>query len=380
MPTTIWIKEAAEDRFWEAAPPVPKSPSYPCPYCEAAFGLLDLLEEHVRGNHFLDLPVLMIRGQHIATEGVIRAEVRRTDIRLINSTKVLIRQDGGGPREFTPGQFCSRFCRERHAHWLVTLINSRNQGGPQSEREYRLEFRIPASAELDEIDRRFIQYLAVDHPTHADIRLFVETCNPSPTAREYLGALTDYTLGVMIKDQVKELVAALGFDEYRAKYVGSRTVLREFARPVANAITSCVDFNLNGFTGPEAPSRLYVLTAAHKLFRALACAAQLIRQPAVGTEGLAAAICPTDTVTDALLSESVRYMRGARLGADTAERLLRLVSTKAISEFDKPKVHVLSALCYLEAGEPANAADHLRQVQFNSLFGEWARRRLEEQQ
>lgn len=380
MPTTIWIREAAEDRFWEAAPPVPKLPSFSCPYCEATFGLLDVLEIHIRRFHLLDLPAMLLHGEHMASDNVIRTEVRETDIHLVNCTQVQARKDGAELRVLTARQFCTLIADERHAHWLVTLVNSPDPHGPQSEREYRLTFRIPARAELDEIDRRFIQYLAVDNPKHADVRLFVEGCAAAPSVREYIGALADYALGVMIKEQDEELVAPLGFDEYRAKYLAARTILREFHRPVAQAVTSCIDFNLNGFTGPETPSQLYTLTAAHGLFRAVARATQPVQRPADSALGFAAPICPTDTVTDALLSTSVRYMRGARVGVDIGDRLSRLERAKAISEYDKPKIHVLCALCYLEGRRWANAADHLRQVQFDSLFGEWARRRLEEQQ
>jgi hypothetical protein len=73
-------------------------------------------------------------------------------------------------------------------------------------------------------------------------------------------------------------------------------------------------------------------------------------------------------------------MRGARLSVNIAAKLSRSSITRSISEYDLPKVHVLCALIYLKTDIFHDAQLHLRQLQFDSLFGKWARNRMEDKQ
>jgi len=380
MPTTSWIIETAEERFWEGLPPVPSPPYFPCPYCEKQFASPLEIEEHIKRSHFLDLPALLLRGDQVPGEAVIRTSVRETDVQLVNCTSCRVRIDAGETRSLSASHFRRLFAKERYAHWEIHLTNAHGSEGSRSEREYRLDFRITERRELDEADRFFIQYLAVDRPKHKDIDLFATACCTAPSARDYIGALSNYVLGVMIKEQEGDLVAPLGFDEYKSKFLEARSVLRDFDRPVAQAITSCVDFNLNGFTGEEVASRLYALRAGHGLFRAVAQASAPSPYPPDSAPRYSAAVCPVDTVTDSLLAVSERYMRGARLSVNIAAKLSRSSITRSISEYDLPKVHVLCALIYLKTDNFHDAQLHLRQLQFDSLFGKWARNRMEDKQ
>lgn len=380
MPTLIWRQESDFERFWEKVSPlpVPADQHFPCPYCQQRFRSLLELKEHVDTSHFLELPALLLRGSQAPSEVVIRRSFLEAEVQLVSCTDCHVTRNGE-PRYTSVGDFPAEFARDKCAHWSIRLVNARGSAGARAEREYRVDLRIPESSELDTVDRLFIRRLAVDRPEHRDIERFLKDCHVDPPAGDYVGALVNYVLGVMIKEQERCLIAPVGFDEYRSKLLEAESVLREFYRPVAQTITGCVEFNLNGFTDQESLPDLRALRAGFRLFHAIARATWPEPLRPESSPQCAAPVCPVDTVTSALLSFCERYMGEESLNAGDAERLERLETVRLISEYDLPKIHVLCSLVFLAVGDRGRAKRHLQQIRFDSLFGEWSRTTLEDE-
>jgi len=380
MPTTNWILEAAEDRYWEGIAPfeLEPEPEIECPFCARSFHSQSEFKTHLGLDHPLALPALLIRGKPQPSEFTIRTSLQRSHVDLCNTSVCFLRADGAKSGQLKPVELLDRICSETYGLWELGLVNKRIADEGQAESRYLVRFRVPRQEALNIVDQQFVQRLAVDKPSHLDLQQFLDACPKDPCAIEYAGALGDYVLGVMLKEQPGAVRAPIQFDEFKAKMASSMEILAQFARPVAHAVTATIDFNLNNFDSSRKPSRLYALGAGQSLFRAIIAGDSVPRVSVDAEPKYTAPICPLDTVSHQLLSVCERLTRGARIPITLADDLVCLSKEHAISEYDMSKINVLCAVICLENNDRSAATPHLRALQFHFLFGHWARAKIEE--
>ena len=84
-------------------------------------------------------------------------------------------------------------------HMAAQNYRSADQGLART--EWLLEFRLARQAELEECDRAFEEHLAVSSPTMRHVDQFLGMCPHSLGATDYAGALADYVVGLLLKEQ-----------------------------------------------------------------------------------------------------------------------------------------------------------------------------------
>jgi hypothetical protein len=378
MPTVGWIQETNIERFWENPYPPERiePPRFPCDYCSCVFPSLEDLDRHLGIEHPLSIPVLHVRAQPAASNFSIRTTFHPNDVAILNCTACEISKDGGAMVPMTQKDIASLLAAERSSRCVLTLINERSLDRATATSEFVIRFQIPSADALNAIDKEFIERFArAEHPRIADVDSFRASCPIESAAQDYASALGDYVIGLAIKERHPEGGALMEFDHYKDKFTGALAVLKEFHRPVARAVSSIVDFNLNNFTSSSAPTKLHNVGAAFLFFRAIA---QGQEPPAISARSARhTSICPVDIVTDRILDAVHRLSSPRKPHALIAAELEDLKRWQPLSEYDRTKIAVLSALTQLRLGKFAVAESHLRALRFDFLFGKWAQTKLD---
>jgi hypothetical protein len=378
MPTVGWIQETNIERYWEHPYPPERyePPAIPCGYCGRIFSSSDELGRHLGLDHPLSIPILHVRAQPAASELSIRTPVQPNDIALLNCTACVISKNGGESKPITPKRLVTFLATERSSRCTLTLVNERSLDGSQAAAQFIVRFSIPSQDALNAIDKEFIDRFAqTEHPRIADVEGFRAACPSERPAQEYASALGDYVIGLAVKERHPEGGALLEFEHYKEKFTGALGVLKQFHRPVARAVTSVIDFNLNNFAASPAPTKLHNLGAAFSFFQAIAQG-----QGPAGfsrTSSRHTSICPVDIVTHRILDAAQRLSSTRKPHALLAAELEELSRWQPLSEYDTTKIQVMSAAAHLRLGNPTAAEHHLRALRFNFLFGGWAQARLD---
>lgn len=303
MPTFGWIQEDAIERFWENPYPPDKNdpPEFPCPYCSKVFTATDALHEHLGLAHPIDLPVLRLRSREIGTELVIRTEVDLADVQLLNCTHSRFAWNHGRSAVVGVGRVPALFASQASAVLDLILSNRRKIDHNDATIEITVQFRIPKLESLNRIDGLFVTDLAVEHPSMSDIDSFRRECPSEPESTEYAGALADYAIGLAIKEGHPESGTRSSFQDYKEKFATALEILREFRRPVPNAVASVIAFNLNNFSNPPLVKGLAALGEAFSFYRDLATGHEPEIANSPETVRDVQAICPVDIVTHRIL-------------------------------------------------------------------------------
>lgn len=386
MPTIGWVYEDAVERFLEGQPrivlPAPPPPVFPCKWCQRAFSSVEELRRHFSLEHPLELPALYVRGQPLLRESTLRAPIGEGDVELFHCSRCEVQIDNSPWHQLTPSQFRAQFTHLRNATWNVRLIHERAEDASRTQEQYKIGFRIPNADDLDAIDAHFMRTLVLDELTHSDLSTFEAQLPIDAPAREYAGALGDYALGIVLKEGRSRPRAPIGFEEFAIKMRSALDIVRLFQRPIALVVSSSIRFNLNDFHdyGTATATELDV---ALRFFRHLTSDAAIggIRPWAAPRSQVRStrAVCPIDLLSHRVLSACGRLARGDGLSAAELDDLeQRTRTTTPLSEQDLAKVHVICAEGYLHLDRPSDALPHLRAIQFDPSFKDWAQRRLED--
>ena len=378
MPTVGWIQEDAIERFWENPYPPERHepPAIPCPYCQRLFPSSDDLFQHLGLDHPLDIPVLQVQSQSVQTEFAIRTPLDAADISLLNCTACEVRKDGGVARKVQPSRLAAFLAAERSSMCELRLLNERSLDHNTAAARFIARFRIPTAQALNVIDKEFVRQLAVEHPRIADVDAFRKVCPEEPEAQDYAGALGDYVIGLAIKERHPDAGVYLEFEHYKEKFTSALSILKDFRRPVARAVSAVINFNLNNFAVAPVSSRLPALSAAFAFFRTIASGQEPPPQP-YAPEPQRAPVCAVDIVTHRILDATQRLCSERKPHPLVAANLEELSRWEPLSEYDATKIHVLSAVAHARLGDSEKAGRHHRALQFNFLFGKWALARLE---
>jgi hypothetical protein len=202
---------------------------------------------------------------------------------------------------------------------------------------------------------------------------FRRSVTPESAAADYLGALADYAVGVLTKEQRHDSGAHLPFDQFTGKFQSARRCLVDFGRPVATAVVAVIDFNLNNFSRGQ-PAGFPELQNAHHFYCTLTSAGKTQRP--VRNETLATvAACPVDAVTAAIWEALKLFPEFP--GCDDPSPKLPATLELPLSEFDIAKLRALKAGAALLLSKQSFARDQLRALRHDARFGKWAESHLE---
>lgn len=379
MPTTGWILESAQDRYLEGTvwtAPV-YVPNLPCPFCDRRFPSQESLLAHLGIEHPVSIPVLMLAGNPLGREFVVRQTPEPAHFLLCNCTacRVIVL---GQSAILSPSGLPQWLCEKQPLHAEVELENTRALDQNSAVSRYRIEFRVATPDMLADCDRLFVEKLAIPNPTLGDVDGFRRAIPSAQAAKEYGGALADYVVGVLLKEQARDRGIRGRFESYKDKFMEVLGILSGFPRPLSKAVVTAIEFNLNAWDRIAPPPQMRDFVRAVGFFRNLPDSPGAVAAPDEATS-LERAICPLDVVTDRIL-HVIKWLVPpvGKAYRDHIEGLENLQSRVPIGEFDRLKLNVVGAVAGLLGRDSGLALQYLRQIQFDDRFGAWAKTKIEE--
>ena len=255
MPTTTWIQETVEDRYWESMgeqrPVIPRPPRYTCVVCGEAFDSADARSWHVSEAHPLARPTLYIDEYAAPADLVVRAPVTADLFSAESCTSVHVILDGEGMSEIDSTDLGDLIAGRRSGHLQIELENHRAADSADVRARYTIRIAIPDDSELAEVDQAFVRNLAIDRPSTRDVEAFASEIESFRSARDYAGALADYVHGVLVKEASQHGGATLPFAAFQAKFSRALVELSDHvSRPVAASVVAVARLNLNDLAAP----------------------------------------------------------------------------------------------------------------------------------
>jgi hypothetical protein len=252
--------------------------------------------------------------------------------------------------------------------------NHRSVDGGATESEWSIEFRIASKQELSQCDKAFLAILAVPHPTTANAEEFLQDAPVSRGARDYSGALADYVIGLLLKEQVNGSGIRGEMRMFRGKLSSVLETLNGYETPVAQSVSAVSGFCLNSWKTLNVPSEMSELADAVRFFRSLSTlriTENLIKQQVAGDP-----VCYVDHATRQIIDATIAYLQGA-INDSTLDPAVWEKRRSSLTEYDLVKAEVLLAAVEQRRGNRDSARNHLKRLQFDGFFGQWARQQLD---
>jgi hypothetical protein len=377
VPTYGWVLETAEDRFHErgGAGLAPAPPVYPCPICKEPFNDGNSVSWHVSTTHPIERPILFVKGAPAPSFTPIREKLDPDDVLVANCTAARLSRNGRPEVEVDPGEVARLVTEDTDAEHRLRLFNRRAQDDAKIEAGYSLRITVPERAELVEVDKRFVERIAVDNLSMDIVERFARDTQRFRTARYYADALVAYAIGVLIKERTPEGGATLPFAEFQGKFAHAVSELILFAdRPVALAVTTCARLNLNDFVD-AASSGIVAVDECHTFFAGLKNRGAVVFPSDLNLAPGIVPLCPVDRDTHAVLQSFA-----ALAEPSGSPRILNEVEDRAtdatLSSFDRTKLTAMAAGRRLLEGDEAAAAPLLRMLANDPHLGSWAQANL----
>ncbi len=372
MPTVGWIHEKMVERDHEAAEKRRPPPKFPCVDCGREFPDPGTLRDHIRLHHPQAMPKLLFSGTVVAKQMVIRRPLVADGIEFVNCSSVQVHLDGRFVKvehEDLPAWLSRR--DTGHVHIVAQNYRSVDQGLART--EWLLELRLARQAELKECDRAFEEHLAVPNPTMRDVDQFLGMCPRSLGAIDYSGALADYVVGLLLKEQASPSGIRGDLKNFKDKLMNALEILQWHETRVARSVTAVCKFSLNAWKRIQVPPNLAELDAAVAFYLSLVES----RHVEFSGHGIPGGIptCYVDQATKWIL-QAAMDLRQERAENAALEELRLLRQNDGLTEYDLVKVDVLLAVIESRMGRQEVAKNHLQRLQFDEHFGAWARKEL----
>jgi hypothetical protein len=238
MPTVGWIQESASDRYSDSVP-YKKEPPQPilCKLCGRSFFDLKVLNTHLGIDHPLKQPVMRI-GREAGTQFEVRDREALASMSLIHTETCTLIEGAGAPQNIHPEAVLDRLKKARNTQYRLLLSNTRQLDGRKVEVEVLIKVAIPDPQLCAKVDQLFNTILAVERPTAEAVTRFLSHAPTEPAVREYAGALADYVLGILIKEQDRSAGTIMEFPAFKAKFSSARHVLNHFHNPLTATCTA----------------------------------------------------------------------------------------------------------------------------------------------
>lgn len=377
MPTVGWIQETGWNRHTDAFPLLHdwKPEPIQCPLCSKSFTDRAELTTHLGVDHPLKLPMLRIGGNIGFAGFTIREGAALKDLEIFSATECILSTNGSAAKSISPKQLGKELLATGNAQHRLLLRNDRKIDGRQAESEIEIRVAIPDDKTLEQIDGVFLKILAVEHPTMAEVDRFLHDVPPSSVANDYTGALADYVVAILLKEQDRSAGTTASFESFKGRFVSSRRVLIDFNSSLARAIVAAIDFNLNHFT-PVAPTSVAQLQAAHRFFAAFSATGGMpLAVSSLDSKQMLVPACPIDKATHVILNALTQFPHLS--GYEELNTELPGLGKTPLSEYDLAKIGTLKAGAAVLLGKKAAALHHLRRIEHDYHFGAWANTQLE---
>lgn len=379
MPTVSWIQETVEDRYYEkfgGEPTPPSPPVYRCAVCDRKFNSIDARSWHASAEHPMARPTLYLGDRAAPSEIVVRTAFSAGSVRVDSSTSMSIVLDGEVVGPVLPAGLGELLQGRAVGHLVIELENHRAVDAADVRATYVIQIGIPDEDELVEVDRAFVQYLAVDRPSTRDVESFALGTESYTTARAYAGALTDYVHGVLIKEGSDFGGATLPFEVFQAKFSRAVVELADHTdRPVAATVVAASKLNLNDVVTVPVVSGDRRLNGCLHVLREIATR----ETPTPPTEvrgGSEVELCPIDRDTHLVLT-AYEALVEARTSMPRIEEFEGRADDGTLSPQDRAKLRVLLAFAAIGGQNRAASTRHLEALVHDAVFASWAERELE---
>lgn len=339
---------------WEGLSPSPPA-IYRCSVCNAAFPDADQLFEHRFAEHPYTRPTLILDGREITSpREVIAKALAASQITLMNTQSCIF--DG---KTIKPSSLPVLIAQQRTG--LHTIVLSKL--GIDS--AYELEFDIPDSAELTDVDRLFLSIVGAETLSLDRINIFVEMTSRFRTALRYVDGLSNYLYGVLAKDQRGGTHLSQG--DYKIKFNLALDALRHFDRPLANVVIGIVNFSHNIFTDGTRLAGSPRLQQAMQVFYGYTNNNPLpIFKP---WSGGGMGNVPIDHATDQIIQWALNSQEDFQLNHRQMESSVE--SADWVPD-DRFKVIIMLAEKLAAIGDHEAAKYYARNVTNDALFSDWA--------
>ena len=381
MPTTTWIQETVEDRYWESQAGEAESPCgppvYACVVCGKEFDSSDARSWHASQAHPLARPTLYIADYAAPAELVVRTPVEARLFSAESCTSVRVALDGERFRAIDSIELGRLISGRQSGHLRIELENRRAADSADVQARYTIRIAIPDNNELAEVDRAFVRNLAIDRPSTREVETFASEVESLRSASEYAGALGDYVHGVLVKESSQYGGATLPFAAFEGKFSRALAGLSDHAtRPVAAAAVALARLNLNDLAAPVQRSGDGSVDRCLKTLSEVVTAKSGSEPEEPGTGVAEIALCPIDRDTHLVCAS-----HEAILDPDVSETKIAELNDRAddarLSPQDRAKLHTLLAIGALRHGRSNLASAHLEALTHDGVFGRWAERVLE---
>lgn len=367
--------ERYTDAHWRELKSAPQPRLYFCDVCRAEFASEEQRDLHRSEVHLAAIPLLLLGNVAAPHEIRIRNHKMAEQVGFQNCRKLSVARDGLRPVPYTPTRLKAELAKANQSHYLV-----RPDG---SDEEYVISVQIPEAAVLREIDRTFVELLAVEAPRVQDIARFREVAASIGRVGEYSGALADYVMGTIIKDRDHARGATLDFNEYKPKYESSRAILFDYVKdeshrpPVPEAVCASINFGLNQFDGTYRPVGIRLLDDCVRfLLPLLAPTTKLPDFTLVSPGRHGAPICPLDGGTHHVLQAFERISLSSGRSLDVLREEAEKAESTLLSEYDRAKLYTFTAVGLLRAGDRSSSEKILAHLVNDFTFGRWAEAQL----
>lgn len=361
----FWARDKAdqEDRTppgYQGRPAPPMRPIWTCEDCRREFLEKNGYLNHRFDGHTVVRPVLTLLDRELDRGRPVVPEPHESSAWAVaNASGVVL--NGKWVEPASLGQRLSS---------MTTGVISIRLIGDRVATDYEITFDIADPAELDEIDAEFINLAYGEKLTVTAIAVLIDRHRHLETAGRYLGGLTDYLYGVLVRDG--SLDSGLEPEQYRDKYEAAAAALLPYRRPMADTIVGLIAFHFNQFDEARARSGGHRVAAASRRLRGLELGHELIDVDAV-TEGDLDFVL-SDSKTEQLLGWSCASK--SELEATLVDELE--AGLTAHDPLDQRKLRLLAAECRLCRGEAKQLRHHVTAVRGAGTKGEWVTRMMRE--
>lgn len=369
-----WIREDSLDAFLEGTSrtpdPGPALPKLPlCPFCELICQSSRKLQDHVLEKHSVEPPRLWIKKAEPAKQLTIRKAVKEVDFTFINVTTTEICADGGRIMKLSPDTAIKKLASYRNTDVLLKLSNNKGNQLTPVETTYNLSFRINDTSDLREIELAFNEILVKQHLTIDSIRKFIQDKRAQGPAKDYADALASFCIGILQREQPKNIQLTTRYAQYRENFGSSLDVLADIERPLAELICAIIRFAFNEPVSYVQQSGFWELDLANTLIN------EPEREPLPLNHDQTREkkpVCPIDHGTERILNFAVQMAFQTRWSKVLQDECRATAASEALDLMDRQKALAIWARITWRLGAYTEAEEPLRHISATYPFSKWA--------
>lgn len=378
MPTFGWVHEDAWEAVLQRTERVPEparaAPAFPCPFCVQVLGGPEKLRRHIAAAHKIDRPILLVGRQEPHFGFAVRTRRAAADFVIANATTASIIIDGAAPTHLNPGDLPPKLAGLKQATVTLSLANAVVPAAAPVTSTYSLSFRIADPCALKEIERAFQQILVSRDLSVAGIREFLADDRCQGLGRDYTQALSEYALGVLVKERPEGQNITSPLARYRELFGSSLESLSEHQRPLPRLLCSIMSFALNDLSREYRATGFWELDLVAAILRGPEERAPVVAPPPSEHRRR---VCPVDHGTGRILDLGVRLSQQERWSPVLDEECRQIAEADTLDLMDRQKALALWAVTAWRLGAVKDATDPLARLSATYPFSTWATSCLE---